>query len=190
MVELLEHSHPAGTVRQVSPASLPVEIDERAARRSLREQIAKLEQELAAAFVAAYPRSGIDWTVGSRGGPRVLSLGELEQLRDDLAERLHAVRVALGERAEEEAQARALIECMLLEPARYKWVRVTNAHLGLTGCRSWHVRPRFGVIGMLMGWWRVKISSGCPLATGRGGRRGLPVNFSAPHGVVNSHGSP
>ena len=27
-----------------------------------------------------------------------------------------------------------------------------------------------GLIGMLMGWWRVKISSGCPLATGRAGR--------------------
>jgi hypothetical protein len=27
------------------------------------------------------------------------------------------------------------------------------------------VRPRLGLIGMLMGWWRVVISSGCPLAT-------------------------
>jgi hypothetical protein len=31
-------------------------------------------------------------------------------------------------------------------------------------CRTWHVRPRFGVIGMLAGWWHVKLSSGCPLA--------------------------
>ncbi len=30
--------------------------------------------------------------------------------------------------------------------------------------RHWHVRPRYGLLGMLMGWWRVKISSGCPLA--------------------------
>jgi hypothetical protein len=27
------------------------------------------------------------------------------------------------------------------------------------------VRPRWSFIGMLMGWWRVVISSGCPLAT-------------------------
>jgi hypothetical protein len=26
------------------------------------------------------------------------------------------------------------------------------------------VRPRWGVLGMLMNWWRVVISSGCPLA--------------------------
>jgi hypothetical protein len=25
------------------------------------------------------------------------------------------------------------------------------------------VRPRLGLIGMLMGWWQVKLSSGCPL---------------------------
>ena len=30
-----------------------------------------------------------------------------------------------------------------------------------------------GLIGMLMGWWQVKLSSGCPLAGGRGlGARG------------------
>jgi hypothetical protein len=27
------------------------------------------------------------------------------------------------------------------------------------------VRPRLGLIGMLMGWWQVKLSSGCPLAS-------------------------
>jgi hypothetical protein len=27
------------------------------------------------------------------------------------------------------------------------------------------VRPRLGLIGMLAGWWHVKLSSGCPLAT-------------------------
>ena len=25
--------------------------------------------------------------------------------------------------------------------------------------------PRLGLIGMLMGWWQVKLSSGCPLAS-------------------------
>jgi hypothetical protein len=54
---------------------------------------------------------------------------------------------------------------MRLEPGRYRWVRVHAADLGEPGCQSWQVRPRLGLLGMLMGWWRVKHSSGCPLAT-------------------------
>jgi hypothetical protein len=44
-------------------------------------------------------------------------------------------------------------------------VRVANRDLGESGCGVWHVRPRLGLIGMLMGWWQVKLSSGCPLAS-------------------------
>jgi hypothetical protein len=43
-------------------------------------------------------------------------------------------------------------------------VRVANRDLGENGCGVWQVRPRLGLIGMLMGWWQVKLSSGCPLA--------------------------
>ncbi len=143
-----------------------VEVDERAARRSLREQIARLEAGLGEAFVAAYPTGGLEWSVPSRGGPRLLNLGELEQVRDDLAERLGRIRVDLAARAEEQSAKRLLIERMLLEPGRYRWVRVTNADIGERGCKSWHVRPRLGLVGMLAGWWQVKISSGCPLAGG------------------------
>jgi hypothetical protein len=144
---------------------LVVEGDELAARRSLRAQITKLEAELASAFIAAYPRTGIEFRVVGRRGPRLLSLGDLEQLRDDLAHRLREARRTLDDRAEVEGRNRLLIENMLLEPGKYKWVRVANADIGEPGCKHWHVRPRFGVVGMLMGWWRVKISSGCPLAT-------------------------
>jgi hypothetical protein len=142
-----------------------VDVDEAAARRTLREQIAKLEAELSAAFVSAFPRTGIDFGVRGRGGPRLLSLGELELLRDELADRLREARHELTQRAEVEAANRLLIEEMLRDPVRHKWVRVANADIGEPGCRHWHVRPRLGVLGMLMGWWRVKISSGCPLAT-------------------------
>ncbi len=163
-MELLEHNGllPYPDIR-VFPG---VEVDERAARRSLREQIARLERELGEAFVAAYPIGGVDWSVSSRGGPRLLNLGELERVRDDLADRLSRVRVDLAARAEGHAEKRLLIERMLLEPSRYRWVRVTNADIGERGCRSWHVRPRLGLVGMLAGWWQVKISSGCPLAGG------------------------
>jgi hypothetical protein len=55
---------------------------------------------------------------------------------------------------------------MLRDPARHRWVRLPVADLGERGCGAYHVRPRLGVVGMLMGWWHVKLSSGCPLATG------------------------
>jgi len=51
---------------------------------------------------------------------------------------------------------------MIAEPDRYKWVRVSNRDIGEPGCKFWHSRPRLGLIGMLLGWWRVRISSGCP----------------------------
>ena len=59
---------------------------------------------------------------------------------------------------------------VLADPPAYKWVRVANEDIGEPGCKHWHVRPRFGLLGMLMNWWRVRISSGCPLARGRGRR--------------------
>lgn len=146
------------------------EVDERAARRSLREQIARLEHELGRAFVSAFPRTGVDVRVLATGGPRMLGLGELERLRDDLAERLHEARRALEQRGVEEERNRALLERMLLDPGRYKFVRIANRDLGEDGCGVWQVRPRLGLIGMLAGWWHVKLSSGCPLATGGAAR--------------------
>jgi hypothetical protein len=95
----------------------------------------------------------------------MLSLGELEALRDDLAERLRRSRAELARKADEQAANRVLLEKMRLDPRRYKYVRVTNADMGEDGCWSWHVRPRLGIVGMLAGWWHVKLSSGCPLAT-------------------------
>jgi hypothetical protein len=149
------------------PQTSVVEVDERAARRSLREQIARLEGELAAAFVTAYPRTGFEWAVPAVAGPRMLSLGELERVRDDLAARLHGARQEIAERTAREEENRRLIERMMLDPARYKFVRVSREDIGERGCGHWHVRPRLGLIGMLMGWWQVKLSSGCPLAGGR-----------------------
>ena len=147
------------------PALVPRTVpDERAARRSLLEQVARLEEELAQLFCSTWPRKGFEWDVRSRGGPRVLSLRELEELRDELAARAAAARRALSERTYVEEQNRVLIEEMLLEPAEHRWVRVANEDIGEPGCKHWHVRPRWGLLGMLMNWWRVVISSGCPLA--------------------------
>ena len=143
------------------PRTLP---DERAARRTLLDQVARLEEELSQLFCSVWPRKGFDCSVEGRGGPRLLALGELEELRDELAAKVAHVRRMLSERTYVEEQNRRLIEEMLLDPAGHCWVRVGNEDIGEPGCKHWHVRPRWSLLGMLMGWWRVVISSGCPLA--------------------------
>ncbi|MDW5597921.1 hypothetical protein VSS74_26440 [Conexibacter stalactiti] len=145
--------------------------DERAARRTLRGQVRKLERELAEAVARTVPGDEIIWTLSDRAaapaGPRLLSLGELERLRDELAERLHEVRVVHAERAEREALKRDELARLLRDPAAYPGVRITRREVGEPGCGAWESRPRLGLIGMLAGWWHVKISSGCPLARAR-----------------------
>jgi hypothetical protein len=139
--------------------------DERAARSQLRDQIAALEAQLSDAVVSAFPAGGVQSAVPAPGGPRVLTLGELERIRDALAARVATARAELCERGERQAACRALLERMLLDPGRHRFVRVANRDLGEPGCGVWHVRPRLGLIGMLAGWWQVKLSSGCPLAS-------------------------
>ena len=151
-----------------APPGRRVEPDERAARRSLRAQIARLESELSDAFVTAFEMGGLDQPVAGPAVPRLLGLGELERVRDELAERLHAARASIAHRADEQERNRELLERMLLDPGSYRFVRISRSELGEPGCGAWQVRPRLGLIGMLMGWWQVKLSSGCPLARGRG----------------------
>ena len=148
--------------------------DELAARRSMRAQIARLERELSGAFVTAYPMGGLgEGSSPAPHDPRMLSLGELERVRDELAERLTAARVTIAERAEIQVAKRVALERMLLDPAKHRFERISCRELGEPGCGVWHVRPRLGLIGMLMGWWQVKLSSGCPLPGAAVERRGL-----------------
>jgi hypothetical protein len=157
---------PLGRVRadRIPQRTLP---DERAARRSLLDQVARLEEELSQLFCSTWPRKGVTFGVAGRGGPRLLDLGELEELRDELAARVQHVRRTLSDRTYAEEQHRRLIEEMMLDPGGHKWRLVSNEDIGEPGCKHWHARPRLGLLGMLMGWWRVKISSGCPLPEGR-----------------------
>jgi hypothetical protein len=147
------------------PVARSAGVDERAARHTLRAQIARLERELADLTLAAFPHVGLvpaRRTAAVATGPRLLGLGELEHVRDDLAERVRHARRVVHQRAEREAAARALLEEMLRDPRRHRGVRLPAADLGERGCGSYSVRPRLGLIGMLMGWWQVKLSSGCP----------------------------
>jgi hypothetical protein len=140
----------------------PVATSERAARRTLRDQIGRLERELSAIAVATYPRLHGGPPVPAPAGPRLLTLGELERVRDALAGRLSTLRTAAATQSARQADAARELERMLADPPGHKWQRLSNADLGLPGCTTYHVRPRAGLLGMLMGWWQVKISGGCP----------------------------
>jgi hypothetical protein len=130
---------------------------------SLTEQIAALESELMAQWASAWPRTGLTPPPARVGGaPRLLSASELERVRDDLALRVADLRAQLERRSKEEELSRRLVEEMLLEPEAFAYVRVSHADIGEPGCRHWHVLPRGGLLGRLLKWWRVRISSGCP----------------------------
>jgi hypothetical protein len=140
---------------------------EHAARNSLRAQIARLERELSGIVAGRFPY------IPARGdgpqpasGPTLLNLEELERSRDRLAGRVQELQRIAGDRAEHERRAHQQLEQMKLEPGRYKFVRLPVDDLGQGGCGVWEVRPRLGLIGMLAGWWQVKLSSGCPLEKG------------------------
>jgi hypothetical protein len=141
-----------------------LQADERPARAELRRQIARLELELAELFTSAFPRGGISYEVAPAGGPRLLGIAELEGLRDSLLSRIADVRGILRDCGYVEERNRELLERVIAEPERYRWVQISNEDIGEPGCRHWHSRPKWGILGMLMGWWRIKLSSGCPLA--------------------------
>jgi hypothetical protein len=143
-------------------------VDHRAARATLRRQIARLEQELGVLVLdlweAGRTRLPHDAITPATGHARVLSLGELELTRDGLIERTAAGRAALRRQALDQRRARAHLNAMLADPAGHRYHVVQRAALGEPSCGAYQVRPQFGLLGMLFGWWRVKLSSGCPLA--------------------------
>ena len=167
MSALLERDPKAGEVLEATPLERPLVEDRRSARIELRRQIARLERELGELFATTFPRKGIEWSVEAAGGPRVLGIAELERTRDALAIRLADARAEVARRADVEQANADLVERMIADPAEYKWVRVRSEETGDRSCKHWHSSPRWGIIGMFLGWWRVKLSSGCPLATGR-----------------------
>ena len=142
--------------------------DERAARSSLRAQIARLERERAAIVAERFPFIAAPAPLGGvgAGAPTLLDLGALERVRDQLAADVQQLHTRVRARAEHERRAREQLQRMQLEPGRYKFARLPVRDLGQGGCGVWEVRPRLGLIGMLAGWWQLTLSSGCPLAKG------------------------
>ena len=142
---------PSGT----APPSLgAASVDtERDARVELRRQIARLERRLGELFASSFPRQGIEWRVGAVGGPRVLGTAELERVRDALVVRLREAEGELARRARSEEANRGLLERLIAEPERHRWVRVSNDDIGEPGAAT-GTRARAGA------------SSGCSSAGG------------------------
>ncbi len=115
MVQLAGHF-----LTDAPPVHVPV-VEEDVARRALRGQIARLERQLADALVTGFPVAAVEVAVPGRDGPRLLGLGDLEALRDDLAARLRTARQVLAERAERQEQARLLLESMHANPRAHVW---------------------------------------------------------------------
>ena len=149
-----------------APLAPPSEEDARAARRALRGQVARLE-----ALLAAYPQEATEAGIAEAApeplaGPtaRIADLGELEAVRDQLFDRLKRVRAVVEQRGREEGAARQRLSHMVDDPEAHKWETVSNQEMGEGGCTTYQVQPAWGPVGALMNWWRVKVSSGCPLA--------------------------
>jgi len=170
MPDALEQLQVLGPVHDRElPPIVPTETEDRLARRDLRLQIARLEHELGELVSSSFPVHALDCRVGALGGPRVLDTGELERVRDALVVRVREVRRELDRLADVEEANRGVLEQMIAAPERHRWLRVSNEDIGEGGCMHWHSRPRWGILGMLLGWWRVRLSSGCPLAVGPAG---------------------
>jgi len=165
---------PGTYVERLAPSTVPFAPPERAARRTLRRQIDRLERELSATLAERFPF--LPAPEGARtaaaAGPCLPDLAELERARDRLAAQVQEMRALARRRTEHERRSRELLKRMQLEPGRYKYVRLPVSDLGEGGCGVWEVRPRLGLIGMLAGWWQLKLSSGCPLERGSRSRRG------------------
>lgn len=134
--------------------------DEAAARRELRRQIGRIEAQL-----ASYPEARTkDEPTHPLLRPKahVAGVGELESVRDQLIERLKEARAAAEKRGRRESRARGRRESIIGDPESHRWEQVSNEECGDPGCGETRAVPRFGPIGAIAGWWRVKLSSGCP----------------------------
>ena len=148
---------------QPLPFDVRTDVDERPARVALRAQIARLEEQLAGHVTTAFPRSPTPPRIGGERGARLQTLAELEERRDTLEAAVAHIRREADALGTQQERSRGRLEEIMLDPAGHRWERVTHDDIGEPGCRQCHARPRLGLLGLLMNWWRVIISSGCPL---------------------------
>ena len=137
-----------------------LDVDEGAARRELRRQIGRIEAELASYTRDIEPPSGPPLL--NPNEPRIADVAALEGTRDALLTQLAEARRAAVARANRERRAREVRDAMVADPAAHRWEVVSASETGEEGCTTWRAGPRFGPLGALMNWWRIKVSGGCP----------------------------
>lgn len=136
--------------------------DSRLARAALREQIGRLEREIAAyAWNDPTPAAPERGPTGPPPG-RVADVHELERIRGELIDRLRSLRGEAAQRGRRRDALRAHAERMLDDPSAHRWETVTEGEAGERESSSWRVVPVWGPVGAIMGWWRVKASPGRP----------------------------
>ncbi|GBD45571.1 hypothetical protein HRbin41_00379 [bacterium HR41] len=142
---------------------------EQAARHDLERQIARLEARYQSLVASAFPRfdvvaSGSPEASPSAPMPRLPDLATLERCRDELVARVERLERALACAHRREREMRKLRDEMLRDPRAHAGAVVTNRDCGERGCTTYRSEPRLGLLGLVFGWWRVKVSSGCPLS--------------------------
>jgi DNA-binding transcriptional regulator YhcF (GntR family) len=135
-------------------------------RRELRRQIAHLEAQLAA-YADPEPKRAVLPAAAPRElgvVPHLAGLAELERTRDRLLDQLRLAGEESERRGTREATARRRVERMAENPKRHRWEWVSSADTGDPDCKTYSVSPQWGPVGAAMGWWRIRVSGGCPLA--------------------------
>ena len=133
---------------------------ERRARDDLRRQIARLERQLGELFASAFPRHGLEW--GDRRRRRAagaLAPASSSGFATRSPLRLRDAQAELARRADVEEANRGLLERMIAEPDRHRWVmRLQRGHRRAAAAAT-GIRARAGA------------SSGCCSAGGGSGSR-------------------
>jgi hypothetical protein len=133
-----------------------------AQRREFMRHIEKLERELQQVLSALTPRNRPVPTASVSARPHLLSMTELELVRDALTAELNRAEETLSVQIHTRREKRMLLKRMTEAPVEFRWAKVTTIDLGEPGCREWQSVPKLGPVGLLANWWRVRISSGCP----------------------------
>jgi len=133
-----------------------------AQRREFLRHIDKLERDVQRVLSAIAPRNRPALPPVPGNGPRLLTMKQLELVRDALSTQLTVAEEALAVQVHTRHEKRSLLKRMTEEPTKFRWARVTSVDVGLPGCLTWESVPRLGPVGMVKNWWRIRISSGCP----------------------------
>jgi DNA-binding transcriptional regulator YhcF (GntR family) len=149
----------AGAELSEPPHDRDPDLDAKTLRKELRQQIARIERE-----VAAYARHDRRERPPRRvpsavPTARVASVEDLQRTRSELIDRLMHLRKEADRRGAAEQRARSHIEDMVDDPAAHRGEVVTIAEAGHSDRTTWRVVPRYGPLGAILGWWRVEARS-------------------------------